>query len=266
MYKFILGLIALIVGYFSCFTVLYLLDIEYYYWYSFISGTVFLGVAMPFIIKAKSYNIDYDNKTIFKTFFSKTYWKESVKELRKLKNLVMIAALLALMLLTKLITLPSGFGDLGISFSYIFLAIGSLLYGPVAGILMGFLVDNLEFLLFPQAYPYFIGYSISSLLTGLIYGLLFYKTKLSFFKVFLSRLLINLLINAILGTVWMGIVASYSSFEMYLTRFIFIALPKNLVYLIPQSIILYMIFKALSDVFVRTNLMSLEVKQNIHIF
>lgn len=266
MFKVSLGLIVFILGYFSAFTIFYLVNIDFYYLWSFLPAFILLLIVIPFIIKYKRHLINYDNKTIFKTFFSLNYWHEAIKEIKKLKNIVIISALLALMLVAKLITLPSGFGDLGISFSYIFLALGALLYGPIAGMLMGFLVDNLEFVLFPSAYPYFIGYALSSLLTGLIYGLLFYKTKLSFFKIFIARFFINILINALLGTLWMGIVASYTNFEMYFTRFIFIALPKNLVYLIPQSIILYVVFKYLSGVFVKTNLMSLEIKQNIRIF
>ena len=255
-----------VLGYFLTFTILALLKVNYYYLYSLIGASVLALCFIPFIIKSKKSNINYDNSNIYKSFFHLSYWQQALKELKKIKNLVMISALIGLVLLTKLITLPSGFADLGISFGYIFLGIGSLLYGPIAGMLMGFLVDNLEFILFPSAYPYFIGYSISSLLSCLIYGLMFYKTKLSFFKVFVSRVFINIFINAILGTIWMGIVANYTSYDMYLTRFIFIALPKNLIYLIPQSIIFFLILKSLSRVFVSLNLMSLEVKENISLF
>ena len=266
MYKLMFSLIVLIIGYFSFFTLFYIINLTNYYYWSFLPAIIILIIFIPFILKHKVTKIEYDNKFVYKNFLSKKYWQEAFSEVKKLKNLVMMAALLSLTLITKLLTLPSGFGDLGISFGYVFLAIGGLLYGPVAGMLMGFLVDNLEFIIFPSAYPYFIGYSISSMLTGLINGLLFYKTKLSFFKIFTNRLLVNFFINAILGTIWMGIVANYHNLDMYFTRFLFIALPKNLVYLIPQSLILFAVFKSLAHVFVRADLMAVEVKENIGLF
>lgn len=266
MFSLFLLSIFFLLGYFSTFTVLYLTKISYYYLWSFIGGAGLLLAAIPLIFIWKRKQFAYDNINTYRTCFHKSYWQSALRELKKLKNLVMISALICLMLLAKLVTLPSGFADLGLSFSYIFLGIGSLLYGPVAGMLMGFLVDNFEFLLFPSGYPYFIGYSISSMLSGLIYGLLFYKTKLSFMKIFTARFLINILINACLGTVWMGIVANYSSIDMYFTRFILVGLPKNLVYLIPQSILLFFMLKALARVFVNINLMRIEVKENIGLF
>lgn len=264
--RILISLIFFILGYFLLFTILYLTKINYYYLWSLIGGFSLLIITIPITLKIKINDINYDNSEVFKTCFHKIYWLKSFNELKKIKNLVMISALIALMLLSKLITLPSGFGLLGLSFSYIFLGLGALLYGPIAGLLMGFLSDNLEFVLFPTGFPYFIGYSISSMLAGFICGILFYKTKLSFFKVFISRFLINILINAILGTIWYGIVANYTNFNMYLDHFLIIALPKNLVYLIPQSILLFLIIKALSRVFVSINLMNLEIKENIKLF
>ncbi len=266
MNKFLLEIIALILGYFSFYTIFYLTDISYYYLWSFIPAFLICLLIIPFIIHYHNKEVSYDGNIIFKSFFSKKYWSLASLELKKIKNIVMISILLALSVSSKLITLPSGFGDLGISFSYIFIAIGAMLYGPLAGLLMGFLADNIEFLVYPSAYPYFIGYTISSMLTGLICGLFFYRTKITFFKTFLSRLIINLFINAILGTVWMGIIADYTSFSMYLSRFLLIALPKNLVYLIPQSIVLYAVFKASAKVFVRANMLPLEIKDSISLF
>lgn len=254
-----------LIGYFLLFTILYLLKIDYYYLYSLISGACFLFAGLPFIIRTKHDDI-YDNVTIFKTIFHLNYHKLARNELKKIKNLVMISLIIALMLLAKLIPIPSGFGTLGLSFSYLFFGIGALLYGPYAGIIIGFLVDSLEFLIFPSAYPYFFGYTLSSMLTGFIYGISFYKTRLTFSKVFICRIFVNLLINGILGTIWWGIINSFTTFEQYFIYFISISLVKNLVYLIPQSVLLFILIKALMPVFLRSRMIDEKIASHVTLF
>ena len=87
--------------------------------------------------------------------------------------------LFALMLASKLVSLPSGFGNLGLSFAYLFFSTIGLIYGPIAGLLIGFLSDVLGFFLFDTSgFSFFIGYSIQAMITGLIYGIMFFKTKI----------------------------------------------------------------------------------------
>ena len=53
----------------------------------------------------------YDNETMFATCFHKKYWKLSINPFVKVRDITVIAMLFALMLASKMLPLPSGFGD-----------------------------------------------------------------------------------------------------------------------------------------------------------
>lgn len=188
--------------------------------------------------------IPYDNDSIFFTPFHKKYWKDVFKTFKDVRKITGLAMMLSLMLLCKLISLPSGFGNLGISATYIVFAIASMIYGPFAGFVLGILSDTIGYLLFQTAYTWFIGYTIQAALSGLVYGLLLYKTKISYSRCFIARLIVNIILNVIWGSICWGIVSGYTFEQTYSYALIF-SLPKNLIYLVPQSLVLYLLLKAL---------------------
>ena len=205
-----------------------------------------------------------NNETIYRTPFHKSYWVQTVKPFKKLSSLTLIALLFALMLVAKALRLPSGFGELGIGFTYIFFSIIGMLFGPVVGVVIGFFSDILGFFLFPTGYPFFFPYTLSAMLTGFIYGIFFYKTKVTFAKCFYARFLVGMFINVFLGSIWWAIINSFS-FEAYLDYTFLIELPKNLIYLLPQSILLFIVFKPVTIIAYNFNLIDEEVSKNVTI-
>ena len=151
--------------------------------------------------------------------------------------------LFAMMQAVRAIPLPSGFGNLGISISMFFFAIIAMIFGPIPGFFIGVLSDIFGFFVFPNGYPFHIGYTLQAALTGFTYGIMFYKTKISFSKCFFARLIVNLFLNAIFGSILWGDVASLNH-DATMTYFYTVSLPKNIVYLLPQSALLYLVFKA----------------------
>ena len=218
----------------------------------------------------KNKNMDnnlYDNKEVYKTPFHKSYWIKSKNEFNNVKNLTTISILFAMMIALKSISIPTGFGFLTISPVFIVFAIISLLYGPIVGMTIGFFSDILGFFLFPQSGLFFPGYTLNAVLSGLIYGLFFYKTKITFIKVFLSRIIINIIINTILGSYWYLLLYSKEkTFEAYKVYLIITSLPKNLIFLLPQSILLFIIIKSLVPIFNKNNLINHKIASNITIF
>lgn len=207
----------------------------------------------------------YNNENIFRTPFHKKYIKSSVSHFHILKDLVMIALLFSMMLATKALKLPSGFGSLGINFAFLMFSIIGMLYGPAVGMLIGALSDILGFYLFPSAYGFFLGYTLDSILSGLCYGICFYKTRLSFSKCFYARLFINLFINVFCGSIWWSIINNFT-FDAYLNYMFILSLPKNLIYLLPQSILLFIILKPVSRVASHFSIMDKDVANNFTIF
>ncbi len=206
-----------------------------------------------------------DNVDIFKHPFKKAYWQHSKDAFKKVKNLTYIAILFALMIVCKLIILPSGFGNLGISFTYIIFSIISLIYGPICGIVIGLFSDVLGYFLFQSSEVFFFGYTLSAMLSGFIYGISFYRTKVTFAKCLAARILVNFLVNVFLGTIWWSMIYDLS-YDAAISYMMLISLPKNIVYLLPQSIVLFVILKALARPLSSFGLVDAKITDNITLF
>ena len=220
------------------------------YFWMMIGGVSGLGIilllTLIFVLIKKENaidNLEYDNEKIFKTPFHKKYILSQFGILKNVKNIAVLAMLFAMMQAVRAIPIPSGFGNLGISLSMFFFSIIAMIYGPIPGFFIGILSDIFGFFVFPNGYPFHIGYTLQAALTGFTYGIMFYKTKLSFSKCFFARLIINLFLNAIFGSILWGDVALLNH-DATMTYFYTISLPKNIVYLLPQSLLLYLVFKA----------------------
>lgn len=241
---------------------------EYLFFIMGFIGGVGLGLVIIFILSLKLKDViidkvNYDNINIYKTPFHYSYFKSSFKELRNLKSMVTISVLFALMICTKFISLPSGFSNLGIGLGYLVFSVIAMLYGPCAGILIGFLSDNIGFLIKPSG-VYFPGYTISAIIAGLTYALCLYKTKITFMKCLFSRIVVNFLVNTLLGTYWWWLINDKTiSFKAYLLT---AELPKNIVYLFPQSILIFVLIKILSKPLKVMGLLNEEIADNITIF
>ncbi len=237
--------------------------------YMYLIYLIPLGFVIAFIIillvnkydKTSFNDFNYNNKTTFKHPFKKSVMAMSLANLKDIKCLVVIALFLSMSLMMKFVPIPSGFGNLGLSFSFLFLALLCMLYGPVMALLIGLLSDMLGFFLFPTGFGFHLGYVLNAVLACFVYGLFFYKTKITFAKVLFARLIVNIGINAILGSIWYSQVAYLK--DGVFTYFIALALPKNIFYLIPQSIFLFMVIKASMRVLYPLKLVDKEVYENI---
>ena len=177
------------------------------------------------------------------TIFSKSYWQSALSAFSKTKNIVIIAMLFALMMISKLFSIPTGFADLRISFTYVFFALISMMYGPIAGLVIGLFSDTLGFFIFPNGASFFFPYTIQAILSGFIYGICLYKKEAKPENVFFARLLINMIMNVLWGSLCFGWLYNYdlSTTCAYMLMY---SLPKNLIWLIPQTLVLYITLKA----------------------
>ena len=220
--------------------------------YSVSAGTtiLFTGIYIFFsLLKYKKYGeielTPYDNKKTFFTPFHKQYWKEAFKAFKSVKSISVLAMLLGIMLICKAFSLPTGFGNLGISLTYIFFAVGAMIYGPIAGFILGILSDVLGYILYQSSMTFFIGYTLQAALTGFLYGILLYRARISYSRCFIGRIFVNFLMNVVFGSICWGIICSYT-FDQTLSYALIFSLPKNIIFLVPQSLVLYLIIKALS--------------------
>ena len=233
-----------------------------------------VGISISFIILIyyliiifiKKKNIKDNQEIILPSIFSKEYWIKATSFISNPKKLCSLAMILALLLISKMIKIPSGFASLGLGLGFIFYSIIGIIYGPLSGLLIGFIADIVGYFLFDTSgTAFFIGYVFQAMISGLIHGLMLYNKKLSFCRCLMLRLTIALICNVIIGSFCWGFVANYTLTQTFSYMILFV-IPKNLIYLIPQSIILYIIIKALNPIFIKFNLIDKNISQNITIF
>ena len=230
--------------------------------YALICGLV-ISAAIIVILPTKKDDNFYDLLDTFPSPFYKGYWKGSLDFVKDVRKITITAMLFALMLVSKLLVLPSGFANLGLSFGFIFFSLITALFGPIAGLVIGFFSDIIGFFLFDTSGTgFFIGYVIQAMFTGFIYGLFLYKSKISFPRILLMRLVIGIFSNVIIGGISWGIVAGYNMTQTLYYMLLF-SLPKNLIYLIPQSLLLFAVFKLLMPVLSRFGLINKKIADQI---
>lgn len=205
-----------------------------------------------------------DNQMIFTSIFHKNYWVGSFDCFKSVKKMCIISVLFGCMVLCKFLPIPSGFGGLGISFTYLFFATISLIYGPICGLFIGFCSDMIGYCINPGG-VFFLGYTLDAMLSGFIYGICFHKKRITFMNCLIARTFVNLFINVGLGSLWWKILY-HLDWDAFFTYVSLTSLPKNILYLLPQSILLFIFFKAISKPLVSFNLIDSKVNETIRLF
>jgi ECF transporter S component (folate family) len=235
---------------------------------SFIISFVVISISfvLLYFIHKDFYNInvEYDNINMYRTPFHLSYWKSQFKWLHSIRDMVMLSILFALMKVVGFISLPSGFSNLGIGITYLIFSLIGMIYGPANAFIIGALSDIIGFAMGQSGTIFHIGYTLNAALAGLSYGLALYKTNINFSKMFISRLFVNLFVNVFLGSIWWAQVQSLS-FEKMQIYMLFTSLPKNLVYLLPQSILMFIFIKAISRPLFDLNIITLNQENSIKI-
>ena len=235
---------------------------------SFIIGfiTISLIFVLLYLFHKDFYNVNiyYDNINMYRTPFHLSYWKDQFKWLHSIKDMVMLSILFALMKVVGFITLPSGFSNLGIGITYLIFSLIGMIYGPANAFIIGILSDIIGFAMGQSGTVFHIGYTLNAALAGMSYGLALYKTNINFSKMFMSRLFVNLFVNVFLGSIWWAQVQSLT-FEKMQIYMLFTSLPKNLVYLLPQTILMFVFIKAISRPLLDLNIITLSQENSIKI-
>ncbi len=100
----------------------------------------------------------------------------SAKELKSVRNLCVIAMLIALDLVLKLTVSIKISNYMTISFAFIAMAAIGMLYGPTVGFTAGMITDILGYIIKPDG-AFDIRFTLIEALGGLLYGLFLYNAK-----------------------------------------------------------------------------------------
>jgi len=150
------------------------------------------------------------------------FMRSSAEELKSVSTVSVAGMLVAIgvvLSFVKIVLSPV----LEISFSFLPLAAGGLLYGPVVGGIMGILTDVLGYFIRPNG-PFFPGFTLSALISGILYGLLLYKKPVTWTRVIIVGALITVFINLGLTSLWLSMMYGKAFVVLLTARIV-----KNLV-------------------------------------
>ena len=187
-------------------------------------------------------NAQLSNATLYKTPFSKAYWKQAASEFKKTKVLVFAALMIALRVALKMVSIPIG-PEMRINSAFIVNAYSAAVFGPVVAIVAAIISDTLGCILFPTG-VYFFPFIITEIAGSLFYALCFYRSKISTTRIMIATFLINFGVNVVIQT---PIMMWYYDVIMgkYYAPFDLMRIVKNLVEMPVECFILTVVFRAL---------------------
>ena len=175
---------------------------------------------------------------IYKTPFSRSYWKDSLKSFHSVRGMAFAALMIAACIVLSHCSIKVS-ESLTISFSFLARALCALVYGPVGAVVFGAAEDLLNFILNSKGYAFFPGYTLTTMLGCLTYALFFYRTRITVCKIFFAKLLTNLQ-NVFLGALWSAILYG-KGYLYYLTK----SAVKNAISLPVFTLMIIIVFQAL---------------------
>ena len=172
--------------------------------------------------------------------FSKEYWRDAAAELKNLKKLAFAALMMALCLMLSYIPSVPLIGGAKLTWGFLGRSVCAMVCGPVMGLVFGCAEDLLSFFMTGGGgYPFFPGYTLTTMLGMLFYSLFLYRSRVTVRRIFLAKLVTNIQ-NVVLGALWSSILYG----KAYLVLASGSAI-KNAIMLPVQTVILVVLFSAL---------------------
>lgn len=207
-------------------------------------------------------------QSIQKTYkfpLSNEYWDVAAQEFNQTKTIALASIFISLTIVLETFgyAIPLTFMDRKILLSFIPIAISAMLFGPLVALTTGFIADILGFFVSSSItpFPFFPGYTITAMLTAFIYSLFLYRTKITFLRIFLAKFIINIFVNALLGSVWLYIMYGKKTYWLYLYG----GLIKNIILLPFEVICLYIVFQRVVPIAKSFDLIQYDVDDKIKI-
>lgn len=183
--------------------------------------------------------------------FSRAFWSDAAKETKSLKKLAFAALMIALCVMLSHVPSVPLWGGAKITWGFLGRSVCAWVCGPVLGLVFAVAEDLLSFFLTGGGgYPFFPGYTLTTMLGVLIYALFFYRQEMTIRRIFLAKLLTNVQ-NVLLGALWSSILYGKAYLVMASGSAI-----KNLVMLPFQTVILVVLFTAIMPALGRMGLVA----------
>lgn len=163
---------------------------------------------------------------------------DSYKELKKTKTLVLTAMFIALGIVLGSFSIQiTETTKVGISF--VATQLTAMMFGPVVGGIMGGTADILKFIIKPTG-AFFWGWTFNAILGPVIYGVMLYKKPISFWRIFLSKTVVAIVVNLFFGCLWSSMLYGKAFGVLVLGKLV-----QQVIQVPIQSVIFYVLVKAL---------------------
>ena len=146
--------------------------------------------------------------------FSVGYWRTAANELKDVRKLTFAALCIALCMALAAIPSVPLWGGAKLTWGFLARSGCAWVCGPVLGLLFAFAEDILSFFLTGGGgYPFFPGYTLTTMLGVLTYALFLYRAPLRVWRIFCAKLVTNVQ-NVVLGALWIAILNSNGRFSL----------------------------------------------------
>ena len=172
---------------------------------------------------------------------TKNMFLTSAKELKSVPALAMSAMLAALALILNSVATINLGPYIKIGFSGIPNQIVDYLFGPVTGGLFAGILDIVKYFMRPDG-GFFFGFTFNAMLAAFIYGCFYYRQKLTLKRVLIAKLVVILIVNVLLNTLWLDMLYGKGFLAILPARAL-----KNLIMWPIDSIIFFTITRLLEQ-------------------
>ena len=194
--------------------------------------------------------------TVYPHPFSRAFWRDAAKEVKDVKKLTFAALMIALCVMLSHVPSVQLFGGAKVTWGFLARSVCAWVCGPVLGVLFGFTEDILSFFLTGGGgYPFFPGYTLTTMLGVLFYSLFFYRQEITIRRIFFAKLVTNIQ-NVVLGALWSSILYGKAYLVMASGSAV-----KNLIMLPVQTVILVLLFSAILPVLASVGLVSKQSRK-----
>ena len=133
--------------------------------------------------------------------FSREYWKEAARQLKDVRMITIAALIIALRIAVKFLKIEIAPG-LNISLDGYVNSLGSLVYGPVVGLVVGAISDTLGCLVTGRMGEYFPPFMLVEMSSSFIFALFFWRRKIHLGSTLSAKFTVNLVSNIILTSIF----------------------------------------------------------------
>lgn len=180
---------------------------------------------------------------MFKTPFSRAYWRYAVHDAKQLRTLVFSALMVAACVALSYLKSVPVVNNIRVSWGFLARALCALVGGPVNALLFGFVEDTVSYFMNPTG-GYNPFYIFTTMLGVFTYALFFYRAEVTVLRVFLAKLATNIQ-NVFIGG--LGTYLWYSGGKGY-GAIVAGSAVKNAIMLPVQTVMLAALFAALLPV------------------